>query len=576
MDSKSKLKQMARIYDPRFWICLFGLLIVAMPQALSADIVGTVTNENGQPLAGVRVDVSTAGPKHGQGVFCPSCYLDCRKSAKTNAEGAFVIRDVDPTLRFHLVATATGKQTALTDWNDPAAAPAEIALKEFPDVAPERILRGHVVNVYGIDVPGAIVSPIGAAIPARRWMGRVTGATSTVTDDHGNFQMLLTEDYLSLDIEILADGSSGLTTEKLAPGNDVHELQVPTGASVKGRVVPEGRPAANQPVAVVQMYRTSGTHFIQSVLCTSDSHGVFEFHNLPVDEPYVVFTPRGVPATGLTLRTSRFQAGADDGMIDLGDIALEPGLRLAGRLITPAGSPPLAGIEIVFGRRPAWDLLSVKTDNEGRLELDGLPSETYDIHFRNDDWIIDELKANYHLTNERGLAWGLRSNKLDLDIPVRRLSKDEPRFGSPNETARDRNLPRSGKQSLAGLVVDRQGNPVANVKVSAQRHAFDYSGNSFVSTKADGTFSLNELPDQPLLLGFRHRNAAVLTSGPTSDSILYMGLRRTEIGQQDIRLAYERHHRSAAFPPPELLGFDDTMQPSDFPYSFPSLSSSDW
>ena len=31
-------------------------------------------------------------------------------------------------------------------------------------------------------------------------------------------------------------------------------------------------------------------------------------------------------------------------------------------------------------------------------------------------------------------------------------------------------------------------------------------------------------------------------------------------------LAYDRHHRSTAFPPPELPGFIGTMQPSDFPY----------
>jgi hypothetical protein len=41
-------------------------------------------------------------------------------------------------------------------------------------------------------------------------------------------------------------------------------------------------------------------------------------------------------------------------------------------------------------------------------------------------------------------------------------------------------------------------------------------------------------------------------------------------------LAYERHHRSTAFPPPELPGFVGTMQPSDFPSSFDYLSSSDW
>ncbi len=41
-------------------------------------------------------------------------------------------------------------------------------------------------------------------------------------------------------------------------------------------------------------------------------------------------------------------------------------------------------------------------------------------------------------------------------------------------------------------------------------------------------------------------------------------------------LAYERYHRSTAFPPPELPGFIGTMQSSDFPYLFPSLSFSDW
>ena len=252
-----------------------------------------------------------------------------------------------------------------------------------------------------------------------------------------------------------------------------------------------------------------------------------------------MFTPSGVPTTGLTLRTSRFQAGANDGAVDLGDLALEPGLRLAGRLITPEGSPPLAGIEIVFGRRPAWDLLSVKTDHEGRFELDNLPSETYDIHFRDDDWIIDETRVNYHLTNERGLAWGLRSDKPDLDIPMRRFSKEEPRFGSANEIARGRNPSLAGKQSLAGVVVDRHGKPVANINVSAQRHAFDYSSRLTATTKADGKFSLSNLPDQPLILGFRHRKSAVLTSGPNSDSILYWGVRRTELGQQDIRLVYD-------------------------------------
>lgn len=530
---------MARKCSLRIGAYLLGVLSVAMPPALSDDIVGKVQDEHGQPIAGARIDISTAGPKQGQGIFCPSCYLDCRKSAKTDADGAFVIHEVDPDLQFHLVATATGKQTALTAWINPAIAAAEIVLKDFPEVAADRILHGRVVNVDGMAVPGALVSPVGAAISTRRWMGRVDGAVPTVTDDQGNFQMLLTEDFLSLDVDVLADGSSGLTAQKLAPGSELHQLQVPTGTSTKGRVLHDGRPATNQPVAVVQMYRSGGIHFIESVLCTSDANGVFAFQYLPANEPYVIFTPRDVASTGLTMQTTRFQAGSDDTVIDLGDIALASGLRLAGRLVTPDGEPPLVGVEIVFGRKPAWDLLSTKSDAEGRFELINLPSETYEIQFRNDDWIIDEAKANYHLTGEQGLAWGLRSDKLDLEIPVRRLSKAEPPIRPTSEMMRDRNPPAAGQQILAGIVVDRQGMPVADVDISAQRHAFDFARNSRVSTENDGKFSMNKLPDQPLLLGFRHRNPAVLTISPDGNSILYMGLRRTELGQQDIRLVFD-------------------------------------
>lgn len=250
---------MAQKCSLRLGAYLLGVLLVAMPPALSDDIVGNVKDEHGQPIAGARIDISTAGPKQGQGIFCPSCYLDSRKSAKTDAEGAFVIHEVDSNLRFHLVATATGKQTELTDWINPAIAAAEIVLKDFPEVAADRILRGRVINVDGMAVPGALVSPVGAAISTRRWMGRVDGAVPTVTDDQGNFQMLLTEDYLSLDVDVLADGSSGLTARKLAPGSESHQLQVPTGTCVKGRVLHAGRPAPNQPVAVVQMYRSGAS-----------------------------------------------------------------------------------------------------------------------------------------------------------------------------------------------------------------------------------------------------------------------------------------------------------------------------
>lgn len=93
---------MARKCILRLGMYLLGVLVAAMPPALSDDIVGKVKDEHGQPIVGARIDISTAGPKQGQGIFCPSCYLDCRKSAKTDAEGAFTLSNRCYALRMRM------------------------------------------------------------------------------------------------------------------------------------------------------------------------------------------------------------------------------------------------------------------------------------------------------------------------------------------------------------------------------------------------------------------------------------------------------------------------------------------
>jgi len=75
---------------------------------------GKVLNENAEPLLNARVDISTAAPKSGRPVYCPSCYLDCQKWSKTDASGQFEIAKLDSTLKFRLVVTAAGYKTLQT------------------------------------------------------------------------------------------------------------------------------------------------------------------------------------------------------------------------------------------------------------------------------------------------------------------------------------------------------------------------------------------------------------------------------------------------------------------------------
>ena len=63
------------------------------------DLVGRVLSAHtGEPLAGAHVYIYTAAVRKGTSPFCPSCYVDCGKSATTDAEGRFAIESLDPDL----------------------------------------------------------------------------------------------------------------------------------------------------------------------------------------------------------------------------------------------------------------------------------------------------------------------------------------------------------------------------------------------------------------------------------------------------------------------------------------------
>ena len=114
----------------------------------SADtLTGTVRDAKGRPVADARVDVATAAPKVGPAMFCPSCYLDCAKWTKTNADGKFVIAKLSPSLKFRLLATAPDMLSAMTKLVDPASESPAITLEPIPaDLPPERTLNGRVVD----------------------------------------------------------------------------------------------------------------------------------------------------------------------------------------------------------------------------------------------------------------------------------------------------------------------------------------------------------------------------------------------------------------------------------------------
>lgn len=408
---------------------LFGCWLAAIalaPCGLFADTLsGVVRDDQGQPVANARIDVATAAPKVGPGLFCPSCYLDCKKWTRTNNEGQFEIRDLDPTLKFRILSTAAGKQTQMTKLIDPATQTAAIVLPDFPeDIPASRILQGTIVSQQGTPIPGALIEPFGAKTKEKRWWGAVD-AQATVSDDQGHFQMLLEDDFLGVDLTILADGYAGTRSELLPPGHEEHEISVPTGAALTGQLVFNGKPAVGQRIAVVQTDRSAQRHFIKSVLAVTDIEGRFQFTALPASQEYVIFSlvggsrgERHSDMPPLVLPTKKFQMPSDEKSRDLGTLELQPGLEFHGRLERADGEAVPVGTKLTFQRDPAWDLIETATHEGGRFSLIGLPPETYGVSIQMEGIQIDAERLKFQTMSANSFGVRLVKSIEDLIVPL--------------------------------------------------------------------------------------------------------------------------------------------------------------
>src|SRR3954453_10646714 len=115
---------------------LIGLVCMLSAEPAGLSLRGTVLDAEGKPIAGARVDIATAAPRVGQGLFCPSCYKDCAKWTRTDEQGRFEIRGLSPTLKFTVLASSPNKKAHQTKLIDPLLGDVKIVLETLPTDLP--------------------------------------------------------------------------------------------------------------------------------------------------------------------------------------------------------------------------------------------------------------------------------------------------------------------------------------------------------------------------------------------------------------------------------------------------------
>jgi protocatechuate 3,4-dioxygenase beta subunit len=309
-------------------------------------IEGFIRDATGQPLPRVRVK---AFPDLRVAV---SAWETDRQSieAKTDTRGHFRLEGIGPGL-YSLSATARGLGSAHKGNVRPGTTANLI-------VRPGGWLAGRVSDPQGRPLRGALVR---AEMEPQFW----GGSTVETTDAEGGFELpgLDAGNYtvVARHADFAPGVASGVAVD--AEGRADFTIMLATGAAVTGRLIDsEERPLAGRVATQELAGQPMPRSLVELLRADAGADGRFRIDRVPPGS-YAL----GALAPGHAGRRIEAEVSGREALIDLGDIALEQGLAIRGRVRTSSGAP-VADAQIVTG---GFDMMRGGTFSETRSEPDG-------------------------------------------------------------------------------------------------------------------------------------------------------------------------------------------------------------
>ncbi len=335
----------------------------------NVQLSGRVVDEQGRPLAGAIVVVSTCQPKVGPATVCPSCYVDCKQRTATNGDGRFTFNGLTNSLKFSLAVGARGFQGTITEYVDPLDdKPLEIGLNKpiTDDDSSSMVVRGSVVDLDGRPIAGAVLR-LRRAQRGNRISGSDPSVTPvTIAAADGQFEATAGAEVAMVAYRASAAGFAPLELEWYRNEKKPLEFRLGRGASVTGQLLHNGRPLPSVRVGIVQTDRTLGNTVTPELLST-DGDGVFRFDSLPPDRDYAIYTDLDQKSFA-ALPVSLVRLPAHGKLAVLGKIATKPAGPFVVVLRTADGQGLPPGV-VYIGRDKAWHTAVLKFQSEGKSEV---------------------------------------------------------------------------------------------------------------------------------------------------------------------------------------------------------------
>jgi protocatechuate 3,4-dioxygenase beta subunit len=475
-------------------------LVVEDTEHGRAHVDGVVVDEDGRPVAGVRVSATpqTSGtrPGHAQPAVRPTLRvfeaphaLAAQPAARatTGADGHFRLEKLVERQSYLVRAEPQEPRYGTSQSVIPTAQrPSNVRLV----VGTGSSLRVRVVDADGHGIAAWVSARVAAVDAHKPWLRASWSLTSRPTAADGRLRIAAVPGGTVLfDVLVVRRGErSGLRVE--TPTQDEVELpfEAPGGATVTGTVAD----SAGHPIPGARLQLRSGPvagaigEGTTTKAATTGADGRFAAHHLIPGTLWSVevvaegFVPSGTLARNTPLLAER--------PLDL-HLTLLRGVTLEGRVLDEQGTP-VPGAEAVavrMGRDAGrWypTLATAEAGSDGAFRLTGVAPGEGLLQAQAEGWVLAEAKDD----DAARLPW--------MNVSVRGTHYDAPHEG---QVLKGLEIHMLRGASLHGRVVDKAQAGVAGATVTASRQSRTWSpgvpsgGSSTAVSGEDGGFTLTGL-----------------------------------------------------------------------------------
>jgi hypothetical protein len=351
---------------------------------------------------------------------------------------------------FHLLAVKEGYTPTLSaKWVDPKSGAAKLTLtaSDLDRRDPELIVKGRVLDEDGKPVASAAIEPFGFMKGDRGQFGGLTGFDAlALTNDQGEFRLGVPEKGLTVTVQVAAPRMARRNFANLVCGQKGQDLTLFYGVTIVGRLLKDGKPLAGVGVGLAQTDRNVQS-FLGDTKAATDEKGTFRIPNVAPNEAIGVYGLMDSLKEHGALGVKRVQSGKSGSELDLGDLVVQPGFHLRGRVVLADGKPVPVGTRIVLSREEAWDHQLAQVGQDGAFEFKGLPRELVNLSTNVNGYVPSPENGSYDLVNQLGLAGMINAN---IDHLRFLMEKGSRQFGGQldqktfEEYQRRRSAPLSG------------------------------------------------------------------------------------------------------------------------------------